>query len=103
MVENQKFDQPILTPTTKADEGHDEDISREEIISSGLVSRITSYNVCYTKLLRKTIKFWDVKNERCFKTLPLPEEVTVFPVHFLSDNRFLVGVGKNIVEYQIEQ
>ncbi len=39
MVENQKFDQPILTPTTKADEGHDEDISREEIISSGLVSK----------------------------------------------------------------
>ncbi|PTN07606.1 phosphoribosylaminoimidazolesuccinocarboxamide synthase [Mangrovibacterium marinum] len=39
MVENQKFEQPILTPTTKADEGHDEDISREEIISSGLVSQ----------------------------------------------------------------
>jgi len=39
MVENQKFVEPILTPTTKADEGHDEDISREEIISSGLVSR----------------------------------------------------------------
>jgi len=39
MVENQKFDAPILTPTTKADEGHDEDISREEIISSGLVSK----------------------------------------------------------------
>jgi len=39
MVENQKFPDPILTPTTKAEEGHDEDISREEIISSGLVSR----------------------------------------------------------------
>jgi phosphoribosylaminoimidazole-succinocarboxamide synthase len=39
MVENQKFAEPILTPTTKADEGHDEDISREEIISSGLVSK----------------------------------------------------------------
>ncbi|RKD87924.1 phosphoribosylaminoimidazolesuccinocarboxamide synthase [Mangrovibacterium diazotrophicum] len=39
MVENQKFEAPILTPTTKADEGHDEDISREEIISSGLVSK----------------------------------------------------------------
>lgn len=38
MVENQKFDVPILTPTTKAHEGHDEDISREEIISQGLVS-----------------------------------------------------------------
>lgn len=37
--ENQKFDHPIITPTTKADEGHDENISKEEIISSGLVSR----------------------------------------------------------------
>ncbi len=36
--ENQRFDHPIITPTTKADEGHDENISREEIISSGLVS-----------------------------------------------------------------
>ena len=39
MVENQKFSTPIITPTTKAAEGHDEDISREEIISSGLVSK----------------------------------------------------------------
>jgi phosphoribosylaminoimidazole-succinocarboxamide synthase len=38
MVENQKFPEPILTPTTKASEGHDEDISRDEIISQGLVS-----------------------------------------------------------------
>jgi phosphoribosylaminoimidazole-succinocarboxamide synthase len=38
MVENQKFSKPIITPTTKADEGHDLDISRDEIISTGLVS-----------------------------------------------------------------
>jgi phosphoribosylaminoimidazole-succinocarboxamide synthase len=38
MVENQKFETPLLTPTTKADQGHDEDISREEIIRQGLVS-----------------------------------------------------------------
>ncbi|MDR3095287.1 MAG: phosphoribosylaminoimidazolesuccinocarboxamide synthase [Bacteroidales bacterium] len=38
MKENQKFAQPIITPTTKADEGHDLDISREEIIAQGLVS-----------------------------------------------------------------
>ena len=38
MVENQKFEKPIITPTTKASEGHDEDISREDIIASGLVS-----------------------------------------------------------------
>ena len=38
MVENQKFPTPIITPTTKADEGHDENISRQEIIKQGLVS-----------------------------------------------------------------
>ena len=39
LKENDFFEQPIITPTTKAHEGHDEDISREEIISSGLVSK----------------------------------------------------------------
>ena len=38
MKENEKFPTPIITPTTKADFGHDEDISREEIIAQGLVS-----------------------------------------------------------------
>jgi len=38
MIEHQRFPEPIVTPTTKATEGHDEDISREEIISQGLVS-----------------------------------------------------------------
>ncbi len=37
MVENQPFPHPIITPTTKAHEGHDEDISREEIIRRGIV------------------------------------------------------------------
>ena len=39
MKENEKFPSPILTPTTKADQGHDENISREEIIEQGLVNR----------------------------------------------------------------
>jgi len=39
MVENQKFEKPIITPTTKALEGHDEDISREEILAQGIVSK----------------------------------------------------------------
>lgn len=38
MKENQRFEQPIITPTTKAEHGHDEDISREEIIKQRLVS-----------------------------------------------------------------
>jgi phosphoribosylaminoimidazole-succinocarboxamide synthase len=37
MAENQRFPQPIITPSTKADTGHDLDISREEILNSGLV------------------------------------------------------------------
>lgn len=37
--ENEKFAKPIITPTTKASEGHDLDISREEIMSSGLVAK----------------------------------------------------------------
>lgn len=38
LKENDKFPSPIITPTTKAYEGHDEDISREEILSQGIVS-----------------------------------------------------------------
>ncbi len=39
MKEHQKFPKPIITPTTKAHEGHDEDISKDEIIKQGLVSK----------------------------------------------------------------
>lgn len=39
MKENQKFPTPIITPTTKEDEGHDMNISKEEIIAQGLVSK----------------------------------------------------------------
>lgn len=37
MVENEKFENPILTPATKAEEGHDEDISEKEILKQGIV------------------------------------------------------------------
>ncbi len=43
MKENDKFPEPIITPSTKEDVGHDEDISREEIIKTGLVSE-ADYN-----------------------------------------------------------
>ncbi len=39
MRENQRFPEPIITPTTKADEGHDLNISKEEIIKEGIVSK----------------------------------------------------------------
>ena len=45
MRENEKFEKPIITPTTKADEGHDEDISRDEILAQGIVSESDYLNL----------------------------------------------------------
>lgn len=53
MKENDRFPQPIITPTTKADVGHDEDISREEILRTGLVREED-----YTKLEDYTRKLF---------------------------------------------
>ena len=54
MKENDKFPEPIITPATKAEEGHDLDISREEIINQGIVSE-TDYIILenYTRALFK--------------------------------------------------
>ena len=54
MREHERFPEPIVTPTTKAKEGHDEDISREEIINQGLISE-EDYNLLekYTRELFK--------------------------------------------------
>ena len=54
MRENEKFPEPIVTPTTKADEGHDLHISKEEIIAQGIVSK-EDYEIIedYTKKLFK--------------------------------------------------
>ena len=58
MKEHDKFPKPILTPTTKAQVGHDEDISRDEIISTGLVSEKE-----YLKLEEYTIKLFERGSE----------------------------------------
>ena len=52
MRENERFPEPIITPTTKADAGHDENISREEILAQGIVSK-EDYEVMeqYTRAL----------------------------------------------------
>ena len=52
MRENDRFPEPIITPTTKSDEGHDMNISKEEIISQGIVSK-ENYEVMedYTRKL----------------------------------------------------
>ncbi|PKP15764.1 MAG: phosphoribosylaminoimidazolesuccinocarboxamide synthase, partial [Bacteroidetes bacterium HGW-Bacteroidetes-22] len=54
MKEHQRFPKPIITPTTKATEGHDEDISREEIIKQGLISAAD-----YEQLEKYTLALFD--------------------------------------------
>jgi phosphoribosylaminoimidazole-succinocarboxamide synthase len=52
MKENDRFPEPIITPATKADEGHDEDISREDILSNGIVPEDIYVKMeAYTKAL----------------------------------------------------
>lgn len=58
MRENQRFPEPIITPTTKADAGHDENISREEIIAQGLVNAedyatVERYTRCSSSVERR--------------------------------------------------
>lgn len=62
MKENDFFPSPIITPTTKAHEGHDEDISREEIIKQGLVSEAD-----YTKLEKYTLALFERGKELAAK------------------------------------
>ena len=63
MKENDKFPEPIITPTTKADVGHDEDISKEDILAQGIVSEID-----YMQLENYTIELFnrgtEIANER---------------------------------------
>lgn len=58
MNENDKFPRPILTPTTKAHEGHDEDISREDILAQGIVSEED-----YLRLEKYTKELFDFGTE----------------------------------------
>jgi len=54
MIENQKLPRPLITPTIKADKGHDEDISKDEILKRGIVSEDD-----YKKLERYTYRLFD--------------------------------------------
>lgn len=62
MKENQKFAKPIITPTTKASEGHDLDVSKEEIIKSGLVTKDE-----YEKLENYTHKIFEKGSQMAAK------------------------------------
>lgn len=50
LVENQKLSEPIITPTTKASEGHDEDISVQDIVDQGIVSATLMKDLCRISL-----------------------------------------------------
>ncbi len=58
MKEHDRFPEPIITPATKAEEGHDEDISREEILERGLVSEED-----YVQLEEYTVKLFQKGTE----------------------------------------
>jgi len=62
MKENDKFPKPLVTPTTKEDVGHDEDISREEILAQGLVTEED-----YNYLESRTIKLFERGTEMAAK------------------------------------
>ena len=64
LKENDKLPYPIITPATKANNGHDEDISKEEIINKSIVSK-SDYDIIenYTyKLFERGTKFADNQN-----------------------------------------
>jgi phosphoribosylaminoimidazole-succinocarboxamide synthase len=102
MVENQAFPEPIITPTTKAVEGHDEDTSREEIIARGIVSE-KEYNLLekYTRTLfqrgteearRKGLILVDTKYEfgKIGDTIYLIDEI-----HTPDSSRYFYQEGYN--------
>jgi len=62
LKEHDRFPEPIITPTTKADEGHDEDISREEILAQGLVPEAE-----YVRLEEYTRKLFERGTEMAAK------------------------------------
>ena len=101
MNENDKFDNPIITPTTKANEGHDEDISKNEIIRRGIVNE-DDYNVIedYTrKLYRKGTELAknqglilvDTKYE--FGKLPSGEIILLDEIHTPDSSRYFYKKG----------
>ena len=63
MKSNEKFNNPIITPSTKASEGHDEDISKEEIIKNGLLS-VDQYEEIESVTKKLFFRGSEIANER---------------------------------------
>lgn len=75
MKENDPFPEPIITPTTKAEEGHDEDISKEEILAKGLV----------------TPAEWDILEDRTRRLFRLGSEMARQRGLILVDTKYEFG------------
>lgn len=76
MVEHQKFPEPILTPATKATEGHDEDISESEILERGIVKE----------------SLWNEIRETAFKLFERGTEVAAKQGLILVDTKYEMGL-----------
>lgn len=84
LKENDFFESPIITPTTKAHEGHDEDISREEIISSGLVAKEQ-----YEQLERYTLALFE-RGKKIAAERGLILVDTKYEFGFIGDTIYLI-------------
>lgn len=76
MVENQKFEEPILTPATKAEEGHDEDISEKEILEQGIVDE----------------SIWQEIREKAFKVFERGQKIANKQGLILVDTKYEFGL-----------
>ncbi len=101
LVENERFQAPILTPTTKASEGHDEDISREQLLEQGVLDAST-----FDKLAKMSFAMFargtemaasrglllvDTKYE--FGRTPSGEYVVIDEVHTPDSSRYFYADG----------
>lgn len=100
MKENDKFPEPIITPATKADEGHDEDISREDILSKGIVpEHIYTQMEKYTRALfqrgtemaaERGLILVDTKYEFGFRN---GEVILIDEIHTPDSSRYFYAEG----------
>lgn len=99
---NDKFDSPIITPTTKAEQGdHDQDISREEILSQGIVSQ-ADYEVLENYALKLFQRGTELANERDlllvdtkyeFGKTPEGKIVVIDEIHTPDSSRYFYKEG----------
>ena len=112
MIENQKFDTPIITPSTKADLGdHDEDISREEILSKGIVSKddyeqLEAYTFALfergTEIAAKQgLILVDTKYE--FGRTANGEIVVIDEIHTPDSSRYFYAEGYEVIQMKDQQ